>query len=169
MSELWNTLKHLFDTDDGSLPDFDISYKSGSSVSDAYALIRDSSKGLACGPYTYWCLETEAAVKVEFSDNPAILTSKGLAAAFHIVFSGVQSASGKDIPDLGVFVWEDGLSIDYRMGQDWNASALVGLFELLLNLSKLPSFEGLSSQFYNENEEKLFVSEWLRFRASYHD
>ena len=58
---------------------------------------------------------------------------EGEAEPFHVVFGGIKSSSGKVVPDLGVFVMaSDYISLDYKMGKQWNTEAVIGLFEIML-------------------------------------
>ncbi|GEM_PF-2655244 len=55
-----------------------------------------------------------------------------------MIFGGLSSSSGAPIPDLGVFILDKGfVGLDYRMRPEWNEAAVIGLFELLCDLSGL--------------------------------
>jgi hypothetical protein len=57
---------------------------------------------------------------------------------FHLVFGGITSLSGKNVPDLGVFVLDETvISLDYRMGEYWNEELIEGLFELMMSMKSL--------------------------------
>jgi hypothetical protein len=47
------------------------------------------------------------------------------------------SINGIAIPDLGLFVWTDELTLDYRMGKEWSGSVLCAFFELLYELTAI--------------------------------
>ena len=79
-------------------------------------------------------LPTLRPLKRQFrSENPALKLIEGEAEPFHVVFGGIKSSSGKVVPDLGVFVMaSDYISLDYKMGKQWNTEAVIGLFEIML-------------------------------------
>lgn len=112
---LWESLRHLFDTDDGSLPEIRVTYSSRGSAAAGYELLR---KRAACVP----------------ENAPREATADRI--PFHAVLAGIE-AQGSSLPDLGVFVFDDQLALDYRMGARWSASSLIGLFTLLSELVAL--------------------------------
>lgn len=87
----------------------------------------------------------------------------GEAECFHVCFNGIKSPTGKSIPELGLFVFTDSLSIDYRMGPQWNIDAIKGLFELLLKLSNEFKDMKISHQGNLFDEEDVFVKAWIHY------
>lgn len=127
--ELWARVRECFDTDDRSLPGIAITGLSPAGVADVYAMLRSRSRLEGESP-TFWSRTEQADVLVDAVPNAAALTSGGQAEAFHIVISGV-SAGGVELPELGVFVFQDSVELDYRMGPDWGPDQVSGFFELL--------------------------------------
>lgn len=70
------------------------------------------------------------------------------------------------IPDFGVFVIQNQLALDYRMGNDWTPMMLDGFFRLLLDLSVLDdkSFLSLEDRVQTDVTAR-FQQPWYRFRA----
>ncbi|MEJ1098497.1 MULTISPECIES: hypothetical protein [unclassified Pseudoxanthomonas] len=66
----------------------------------------------------------------------ATLVISGAADSFHVVLAGV-TCSGSSIPDLGVFVDPDSLTLDYRMGSSWGEPEIQSLLALLRQLMDL--------------------------------
>jgi hypothetical protein len=87
----------------------------------------------------------------------------GEAECFHLFFDGITSPTGKVIPELGLFVFTDCLSFDYRMGKELNAEAIERLFELLLLLSK--SFKDMTLSHKNNinDEYNIFMNAWTAY------
>ena len=68
--------------------------------------------------------------------NGSRLIVRGQREPFHILLRA-PTADGTALPDLGVFVFEDELAIDYRMGPDWGPSEVAGFFTLLCQTTAL--------------------------------
>ena len=98
----------------------------------------------------------------EVVDAAALVVARE-AEPFHVVFSGL-GANGVVIPDIGVFVFQEQLALDYRMGPEWGPATLEELFRLLVELSapdpgsKLSLEEGVLSEVSSRFERC-----WQRF------
>ena len=118
-------------------------------------------------PY-YWSNSRDVDIPIVFGQNPAEIFLAGEAQTFHLVFGGINSPSGKSIPDLGVFVLsETMISLDYRMGEDWNTEAVEGLFEIMLLLKLLSSttkIEHISNYFDDEEILMTVFDDWCMDR-----
>src|SRR5688500_16066653 len=113
-------LRALFIADDGLLPDINFNFCGARVVAQAYAKIRDRAAGLLPGAY-YRSRTRGTFCPISFGENPAEYLLSGDAAAFHVVFTGMRSATEIEMPDLGVFVLaRDLLTLDYRMGPHWS-------------------------------------------------
>ena len=127
MIEHWNKLWLILRENDGSLPDIELDNLSGDEVISGYEIIRNSSKNISSKEPYYWSKSKEVEVPFTFNDNPSKEVVSGEAECFHICFDGIQSPTGKPIPELGLFVFTDCLSFDYRMGPEWKIQAIEGL------------------------------------------
>ena len=134
--KVWESLRDMFETDDGSLPDVYILNLSGRSVSKIWAYLRESS-GTLVGDSSFWNRAKAKSVAVDSVPNAAKLVVNGEAESFHVVLHGI-SLNGALTPDLGVFVFPDAIYLDYRMGHEWGAQGLDAFFALL---HKLKSFD----------------------------
>lgn len=124
--------------DDGSLPDIEFDYGETAAVTQAYAFIRSHATGLVSRDNYYWSKSREDECRFGFDDDPALALMAGDAESFHVVFGGLRSPGGHVVPDLGVYCFTPSfLSLDYRMGPEWDAAAVTGLFEILRALSGL--------------------------------
>ena len=88
----------------------------------------------------------------------ASLVLKGVAEPFHVLAPGLQFADTV-IPDLGVFVWQDELTFDYRMGPEWGRPQLLALFELLCQLMILTGGRVGLGEYVLPEVEQQFLSE----------
>ena len=129
---------NILHKNDGSLPDINFDFGSERVAGVAYTLIQGRAKRLSSPHASYWSEEKGEDVPIRFGDNPALALLDGDTPGFHVVFGAMQSASGAPIPDLGVFVQDAGkIALDYRMGAEWNEAAIIGLFEIMRDLTAL--------------------------------
>lgn len=135
-SWIWKELHDLFDTDDGSLPEFRINYVDTSATVAAYALIRTRAAQVVSENPCFWSKTHDAEHALDSVPNAAALVMADEAEPFHVVFGGIR-ARGTSLPDIGVFVFSNQLALDYRMGPDWGSKELEALFELLVELVDL--------------------------------
>jgi hypothetical protein len=123
---------------DGSLADIEFDYDETPAATQAYAFIRSHAAGLVSMNNCYWSKSREDECGFGFDDDPTLALMAGDAEPFHVVFGGLRSPGGYVVPDLGVFCFTpSSLSLDYRMGPEWDAAAVTGLFEILRALSGL--------------------------------
>ncbi len=157
---LWHEFHSIFDTDDGSLPDIDIDNVSPAGLADIWMYLRKAATGYA-GDAWFWHKDTERETPLDSVLNAAQLVVTGEAEIFHTVLQGI-AYFGVAIPDLGVFVFQDAISLDYRMGADWNAAKLTALFELLRQLQRIDPKAHISLS------KTFFSPEWrARFSAAF--
>lgn len=97
---------------------------------------------------------TQKEVPVDSVENAASLVINGEAESFHIVV-GELSFEEVIIPDLGVFVFNDSISLDYRMGQEWGSAELDALFTLFSKIREIaPLVEIEYPNYYSELRER---------------
>jgi len=148
------SIVEILEVDDGSLPDINFDFNGEECVSNAYQYIQGLSSALVGSNSYYWSKSKQAEVPILFGENPALKYMEGEAEAFHVLFGGIKSNSGKRVPDLGVFVLSsDYITLDYKMGKFWNAEAVVGLFEIMA------TFESLSKKTIISHEGNVFEKE----------
>ena len=167
---LWPELHGAFDTDDGSLPEIDITNVSLEGIASMWMYLRTAASAYI-GDAWFWHNRTEQATPLDSVSNAARLVVTGEAEPFHSVLHGI-TYFGAVIPDLGVFVFQDAISLDYRMGTDWNAAKLTALFELLYQLQRIdPNAQiSLSKSYFNSAWQTRFAVAFASYarRAEHH-
>ncbi|MFK8185859.1 MAG: hypothetical protein AB8B99_20980 [Phormidesmis sp.] len=164
---LWNELRDLFDTDDGSLPEIRIDYRDSAAAVSGYALLRGRAARIVSEKPYFWSKTYDAERPLDSVYNAAALVVSGEAEAFHVVFGGIQSSS-VTIPDLGIFVFPDQLALDYRMGPDWGPSELEAFFGLLGELASLDPYASLSlEEGVLPDVTARFQNAWRRWSAKH--
>ena len=134
----FDKVREILHTNDGSLPDINFDFGQERVAGDAYALIQQRATHLVTANPYYWSKNRSEESPNRFGENPAIAFLEGDAEAFHVVFGGLRSKGGAPIPDLGFFVLDLGfIALDYRMGPEWDAPAIIGLFEIMRDLKSL--------------------------------
>ena len=165
MKSLWEKIHTLFDTDDGSLPEVEIKFNTSDAVPKAYDTIRNHSTSFSSKNNYYWSTQKNKEILINFPDNPAEKVTEYIAEPFHVCFTNIKSHSGNQVPDLGVFVFQDSLSIDYKMGSEWNMKALIGFFELLYKLDGLSNSTQLTLKSnVNDPDGELFNKVWMQYK-----
>jgi hypothetical protein len=94
--------------------------------------------------------------------DAAKLVAEGVAEPFHVLAPGLEFA-GAVLPDLGVFVWPDELTLDYRMGSEWDRPQLIGLFEFLRQLASIASGQVGLGRHVPPHVDVQFVGEWRAY------
>lgn len=128
---LWVRVRGCFETDDGSLPTLDLEDLSAAEHSAVYETIRRQTR--LASDATFWDQQQRRDRKLDEVANAATLVRAEQAAPFHFVVEGATGPAG-ELPPLGVHIFQDTISIDYRMGSDWNPSRVFGFFTWLSEL-----------------------------------
>jgi hypothetical protein len=130
----YEAIKVLFEPEDGTCPEVCLVGIGGPQVIRGFALILESARFLVGAPYFFSTLEkTDKLVKSV--PNAAELVVKGEAEPFHFLCRFVAT-SHAPLPEIGVFVFENGFAIDFEKGLGWGAGAAEGLLELLANMAE---------------------------------
>jgi hypothetical protein len=165
MIENWDSLLELFGTDDGSLPDIELNKLLGDEVVRGYEFVRKHSGRISSKEPSYWSTSKDCDVLFTYEDNPAKLVVSGEAESFHLCFDEIISPAGKRIPELGLFVFADSLSFDYRMGPQWEIEAIQGLFEFISSMSKnFKSMEISHKTNINDDDGTILQSYWEAYK-----
>lgn len=129
-------LSKYFETDDGSLPEVQVSFSDPSVVPVAFRHLYDrGARNVTVNGGYLWLKASE--VEKPFSGyEDALLVASGDAQSFHVVLAGIVG-SATPIPDLGVLVSKTSLDFDYRMGPAWGNGEIQSFFALLSQLGEL--------------------------------
>jgi len=128
--ELWEELHHLFDTDDGSLPEVVFGGLGPGDLEAAFALLRSRADPDALAGQTVWDEQRRADVPMADVPDAVARVADERNPSFHVVFRALRS-EGVALPALGVFVDPDSLALDYRMGSDWDERTLAAFVRLV--------------------------------------
>jgi hypothetical protein len=131
---IWNELKHLFETDDGSLPDIFISNLTDQELIAAYEWL--STQCDASDQTTVWSKEKNQDILLNEIRFPARAFCDGQIESFHHWLKGL-SINGVTLPELSICLFPNELVIDYRMGAEWNEENVLTLFALLRRLQQI--------------------------------
>ena len=166
--DVWAKTKHLFDTDDGSLPNIEFDVRENSTQSRVYSFLTNCAGILESETAYYWSKSKQSEIPISFGDNPADLVPANEAEPFHVVFGEITSPLGNNVPSLGLFVFQEMISLDYRMGQGWDENAVIGLFEILRTISKIvgSNFNHLGNQNDGGTELNEAFKMWLELSAT---
>lgn len=151
---IWNQLHHLFDEDDGSLPDIFVEGISPEELVEIYTWVLSLTK--PSGEPCLWSLEEKRDIKIADISNPAQYYIQGKGESFRHGLE-VFSFNGVRIPQLSICIGESGVEFDYRMGKDWEAKELMALFEFLRGIKRIaPSaniIQAYEGGYKNPNKE----------------
>jgi hypothetical protein len=135
VKNLWEEVEVCFGYDDGALPDIEITRLSPSGVSAIYRMLRQRSQLVGFPPV--FSSREEKSVLVDSVPDAAALVVNGDAWGFHHCV--VVIANGIELPVLGIFVFPDTISLDYRGGPEWGPREVGAFFELLRDCCSLDS------------------------------
>jgi len=127
VKSLWEEVRECFDYDDGALPEIDISRLSPSGVSAIYRMLRQRSYPVG-GPPRFWNREQEEFLVDAVPDATALIVSGDAEGLYHCV---VVTHNGVVLPELGIRVCPDTISLDFRGGPEWGPSEVAAFFALL--------------------------------------
>jgi hypothetical protein len=147
---------------DGSLPGIELKFGDPREIPTAYKFLISSST--QTNPVaSFWDTTRQCDVLVDSVPDAATLVIEGRADPFHYCLGGIRVA-GFELPDLGIFVFPDGIELDWRMGPEWTEANILAFFELLHLLSEIaPSIEFADAGVEGLPEPEKFFS----FREAY--
>jgi hypothetical protein len=162
-SQLWKDLHDLFDTDDGSLPEIELTNLNGSQIGNIFSYLLSLGKNKKLDLGSFWDNKLNQERLISSVKNAAILVTEYTAAPFHILVSSIEF-NGVTIPDLGVFIFQEMISLDYRMGVQWGPSQLMAFFQLLNQIKKLaPDVRVILPEGESENIREKFQQVWEQY------
>jgi hypothetical protein len=124
----WADVKHLFEIDEGMLPDIYVENLSVQEIVRAYEWVM-SQCAIAHSP-TLWSKEQERDIPIKEVLHPARDFFEGRVETFRHCLAGLR-IDGVVLPELSISVEQGGLSFDYRPGDGWNEQTVLALFKFL--------------------------------------
>ncbi len=122
----------LFSVDDGGLPEICLQGLTGNEVEEIYQALRQATRFLVGSP-VFRHRGEHADKPLDSVPNAARLVVQGEADPFHFLCRGI-TVDGVPLPDLGVFVLDTAVALDYERGPAWGPSQVAGLFRLVRSL-----------------------------------
>ena len=148
--------------DDGSLPGIELTGLTRQDVAAIYAFIRRGSR-LSNDAAEFWNKREERPISLDAVANAAELVANGEADSFHFCFTGLR-VGGVELPELGLFVFEDNVELDYRMGRHWTRSTITAFFKMLRELCDLaPQAKVAIPSAEPPPESDRFLEAWSRY------
>jgi hypothetical protein len=157
---VWKKLRFLFDTDDGSLPTVRVTELSGAGVVAVVDFLR--SRAAVQAGAIFWHRARNRDERFDDHPDAAALVARGQADEFHFLASRL-SFRGVVLPDLGVSVRPDEITLDYRMGKEWGEPQVLALFELLRQKAALDPGARVRLGHASARVERLFLDAWSEY------
>lgn len=124
----WQRMKHLFEIEDGSLPDIYVEDLSNDEIVDLYEWLMTQCE-IARNP-KLWSIEMQKNVPIRDVSRPAKAFVEGKVETFRHCLAELQ-INGIELPELSVSLEPNGISFDYRTGTEWTEQTAIALLELL--------------------------------------
>ncbi len=164
-NELWSLVHSCFDEDDGSFPSFEIDCLDVQSISDLYLLLRTKSKMLTNNP-TFWDVEQKIIKTLDAVENAATLVALFKAEPFYFCVENLI-VDNITLPCLGIYVFQESVAIDYKMGSDWNSDTVYGLFLFLKKIvTKYKGSKISPSESEGPPNPEIFMEAFKKFYSS---
>ena len=130
----WPLLKHLFEADDGSLPDVFVENLLEEEVVLLYNWLMNQCTAPADA--TVWNRDLGLDVPIATVPDAANAVVCGTIDSFRHGLIGL-SFDGLQLPQLSVWLAPNEISLDYRMGPHWNEQTFTAFFGLLRKMQSL--------------------------------
>jgi hypothetical protein len=133
-TEIWHKIGHLFENDDGSLPDIFVENLTNEQIVIVYNWV--VSEAGIYGEPTLWSIKEERDILVREIGNPA---QKFIDKEVEIFRHGLKDLiiNGIKIPQLTISVEVGGVSFNYRKGKDWSPKEVRALLDFLLHIVRI--------------------------------
>lgn len=160
MSEMWNQLRQSFEHDDGSLPEIDLRNLDPAAIQGVFGALWSRGRDVTAGGGSYHDRRDKQTKSIGSAEEAASLVCSGEADSIHVVLEGLECA-GSPIPDLGVLVHPDSVTLDYRMGPAWGPQQLTALLGLLCEIA-----ETAPAVVVHHESSSAFANAWQRYREA---
>ncbi len=134
MGWLWNTTHDIFDIDDGTNPEICICSLTPEQVIAGYNFIRSKTKRIRGTP-TFQSFESMQYVGLDEIGNAAEQVAKRHAAPFHFIVGTIKIGKGI-LYDLGFFILDNAICIDYLRGPLWGEREIETLMRIIIEIRR---------------------------------
>jgi hypothetical protein len=166
-SDVWGNLHDLFDCDDGSLPEIELTNLTGNHIGDVFLYLTNQGQDITINGALFWDKITNQSRSITSVDNAASLVVQYLAEPFHMVIGNLKSKK-IIIPPLGLFVFQESISLDYRKGSHWNPENIAALLELLCEINRIaPEVQISLQEGESQSIQDKFKILWQQFKREY--
>jgi hypothetical protein len=131
----------------------------GRQLAAIYSFIRRGSR-LLTGSTEFWDSRQQRSVALDEVPNAAELVANGHADPFCFWFTGLRIAT-VELPELGLFVWPDAVTLIYRMGPHWTREAITAFFGLLRELYQFAPQAAIATEPPHVPPDR-FLAAWSR-------
>ncbi len=161
----WSLVRHLFEEDDGSLPDIFVEQLSRAETVAVYEWVM-SRCALFDAP-TAWHIVENRDVLVSSIPRPAQAFVDGVLEMFRHGLVGL-SFDGIELPSLTICVESGGVSFDYRKGTEWNERTVEALFSFLAAIKRIAPNAVISQaeEGYSDRPSEAFSSAFEAHEAT---
>ncbi|VAW59317.1 hypothetical protein MNBD_GAMMA11-1417 [hydrothermal vent metagenome] len=164
--DLWNHLSHLFEKDDGSLPDIFVENISEQEQEKIYSWIMSISKPY--GNPIVWSNKENRDIQIADIESPVRQFVDGNIESFRFELEGLK-IEGILIPQLTICVNLNEVEFDYRMGKEWGQKELKALFVFLSEIKQIAEnakiLQADEGRYENPNNE--FTEAFETYYAEY--
>ncbi|MCG6157277.1 hypothetical protein [Rubinisphaera margarita] len=126
---LWDIVHGCFDEDDGSLPSIAIQPLTPEEIALIFEIFVREGRITTEEP-AFHDQQSDKLIPLDSVKNAASLVANYKASPFHLVVRDI-CFRGHQLPELGMFVFQESIEVDYRMGDDWDATTVFAFFEWL--------------------------------------
>lgn len=136
--DVWAEFRQHFEFNDGSLPEVQLEDLGAAGVLSACRRLTEMGEFDAGFRGAWDVTENRSRDDLSFLESVQGVVEHRFE-SFHWTFSRVR-VGGVELPELGVFVFDDAIYLNYRMGPAWTSATVTAFLELLeLLLSVAPS------------------------------
>ena len=150
----WSEVHHLFETDDGSLPDIYIENVTEQEKENIYNWVMSLTQ--PSGNPTVWSIKENMDVPLKEIKNPVKEFIQGNIESYRVALEEFN-IDGTTIPQLSICVGTDGIEFDYRMGKEWGNNEVKSLFSFLSSIRnmarKAKIFQAYEGEYESPNRE----------------
>jgi hypothetical protein len=164
-SEVWVNLRDLFENDDGALPEIELSDLTKEHIKDIFMFLKSRGQDITINGAHFWDKTIKQSRSVASVENAALCVVNYLAEPFHMVIGNLKSKE-TIIPPLGLFVFQESISLDYRKGSHWNPENITALLELLCELNRIaPEIKISLQEGTSRDVQDNFKIIWQQFKG----